>query len=146
MFQSLHLDRYKAPAKTRTAGTSTVLVLMVWCGCLNVQVIGDDVTARQRFVVEVSGGVSVKSTPTLSHRELSRVEISSLAEVVLALSSVEESASSSAAVFLLHCGQSCSMSIHRESGPLRSQTVFMSDLPCLELSAEATPVLTISSI
>ncbi len=78
--------------------------------------------------------------------EIGHVEISSAAEVVMALSSTDESASSSDAVFLLHSGQTCHLSIHQGSGLLNVQTVSLSGQPCLELAVEATPVLTIISI
>ncbi len=47
-------------------------------------------------------------------------------DVVPGLSSIEESASLSEAVFLLHSGQTCRLSILRGSGPMRLQTVSLS--------------------
>ena len=88
----------------------------------------------------------MNSVPATATSEMSRVEISSAGEVVLALSSTEEPVSSSDPVFLLHSGQTCHLSIHRGSGPLKLQTVSLSGEPCLELGNESMPVLTITSI
>ncbi len=122
------------------------LLLMVLICCLRKRAVGEDKTARQRFVVEVSGVIRMNSVPAIGISEMSRVEISSAAEVVLALSSAEEPASSSDAVFLLHSGQTCHLSFRRGSGPLKVQTVSLSGQPCLELANDSTPVLTITSI
>ncbi len=119
---------------------------MVSICCFTDQAVGEDKTARQRFVVEVSGVIRMKTVPATEASEASRVEISSAGEVVLALSSTEVPASPSDAVFLLHSGQTCHLSIHRGSGPLRVQTVSLSGQPCLQLAGESTPVLTITSI
>ena len=119
---------------------------MVSICCFTDQAVGEDKTARQRFVVEVSGVIRISSVPATGTSELSRVEIASAGEVVLALSSTEVPASPSDAVFLLHSGQTCHLSIHRGSGPLRVQTVSLSGQPCLQLAGESTPVLTITSI
>ena len=119
---------------------------MVSICCLNEQAVGDDKTARQRFVVEVSGVIRMNSVPATATGEMSRVEIASAGQVVLALSSTEEPAASSDALFLLHSGQSCQLSLRRGSGPLKVQTVSLSGQPCLELADESMPVLTITSI
>lgn len=122
------------------------MLLVVLSYCRSEQAVGDEKTARQRFVVEVSGVIRMNSLPATGTSEISRVEISSAAEVVMALSSPDESASSSDSVFLLHSGHRCHLSIHRGAGPLNVQTISLSGQPCLELAGEATPVLTITSI
>jgi hypothetical protein len=119
---------------------------MVSICCFREPAVGEDKTARQRFVVEVSGVIRMNSVPATATSELSRVEISSAGEVVLAVSSTEEPASSSGAVFLLRAGQTCQLSFRRGSGPLKVQTISLSGQPCLELADESTPVLTITSI
>jgi hypothetical protein len=146
MFHAVHQDRSKSSTVHRIAEANIIMLLVVICCCLSEQAVGDDRTARQRFVVEVSGAIRMNSVPTTARSEMSRVEISSAAEVVLALSSIEKSASSSEAVFLLLSGQACHLSIHRGSGPLKLQTVSLSGQPCLELGNESMPVLTITSI
>jgi hypothetical protein len=122
------------------------LPLMALICCSRKQSLGDDKTARQRFVVEVSGVIRMNSVPATGTTEMSRVEISSASEVVLALSSTKEPASSSDAIFQLHSGQSCHLSVRRRTRPLKGQTVALSGQPCLELADESTPVLTITSI
>jgi hypothetical protein len=146
MFDVVHPDHRKSTKVCRIAVARIVIVLTVFSCCFSQHAAGDDKTARQRFVVEVSGIVRVNSMPTTAKSEISRFEITSVAEVVLALSSFETSASTSDAVFLLHSGQTCHLSIHWSTGSVESQTVFLSGQPCLELAAEATPVLTISAI
>ena len=146
MFHAVHQDRSKATTVHRIAEVSIIMLLVVFSYCLSEQAIGDDKTARQRFVVEVSGVIRMNSVPATGTSEMSRVEIASAGEVVLALSSTEEPVSSSDAVFLLHSGQTCHLSIHRGSGPLKVQTLSLSGQPCLELADESTPVLTITSI
>jgi hypothetical protein len=121
-------------------------VMMVLICCLRGQAFGEDKTALQRFVVEVSGVIRMNSVPTTARSEKSRIEISAAGDVVLALSSAEEPASSSDAVFPLHSGQTCRLSIRRRSGPLKVQSVSLSGQPFPELSDESTPVLTITSI
>jgi hypothetical protein len=146
MFSLVQHAESKSTAVHRIAAASIVLLLIVLICCSREQAVGDDKTARQRFVVEVSGVIRMNSVPATGISEMSRVEISSAGEVVLALSSTEEPVSSSDPVFLLHSGQTCHLSIHRGSGPLKVQTVSLSGQPCLELADEATPVLTITSI
>ena len=146
MFEALHQDHSKSTTVHRAA-LAGVLMLLVAMSCgLSEKAGAGDKTARQRFVVEVSGVIRMNSLPATATREISRVEISSAGEVVMALSSSEEPASSSDAVFLLHTGQSCRLSFCRRAGPLKGQTVSLSGQPCLELADEATPVLTITSI
>ena len=148
MSHAFHLDRSKSTTVPRIAEARMILLLLVSSYCLIEQAVGDedDKTARQRFIVEVSGVIRMNSVPTTAKSEMSRVEISSAGDVVLALSSTEEPASSSDAVFLLHSGQTCRLSIRRGSGPMKLQTVSLSGQPCLELANESTPVLTITSI
>lgn len=133
-------------ARTGIAANRIVLVLVVLICCFREQSIADDKTARQRFVVEVSGVIRMNSVPVTAANESSRVEISSAGEVVLALSSEEQPASSSDALFLLHSGRTCHLSFRRGSGLQKRQTVLMSGQHCLELTDESTPVLTITSI
>jgi hypothetical protein len=149
MSHAFHLDRGKSTTVPRIAEARMILLLLVSSCCLIEQAVGDDddKAARQRFIVEVSGVIRMmNSVPTTARSEMSRVEISSAGDVVLALSSTEEPASSSDAVFLLHSGQTFRLSIRRGSGPLKLQTVSLSGQPCLELANESTPVLTITSI
>jgi hypothetical protein len=149
MSHAFHLDRGKSTTVLRIAEARMILLLLVSSCCLIEQAVGDDddKAARQHFIVEVSGVIRMmNSVPTTARSEMSRVEISSAGDVVLALSSTEEPASSSDAVFLLHSGQTCRLSIRRGSGPLKLQTVSLSGQPCLELANESTPVLTITSI
>lgn len=146
MFLTLPQDPCKSRAIKRFVKARIIIVIVISFGCLCEQAKGDDLAARQRFFVEVSGVVLMKSAPTHAGSQTSRMEISSASELVLALSSTEQSASISDAVFLLQSGQTCHVSIHRGSAPLRTQTVSVSGLPCLEFSAEATAVLTISAI
>jgi hypothetical protein len=146
MFRSVNQDLSKSTTVRRIAALRFVLVLMVSNFCFTEQAVGDDKSAHQRFVVEVSGVIRMNSVPAPGKSEMSRVEISSASEVVMAVSSTDEPASSSDVVFLLHSGQSCHLSIHRGSGHVRAQTVSLSGQPCLELSGESTPVLTITSI
>ena len=146
MFSLVQQAQSKSTAVHLMAAARFVLLLMVLLCCSREQSLGDDKTARQRFVVEVSGVIRMNSVPATGTTEMSRVEISSASEVVLALSSIEEPASSSDAIFLLHSGQSCHLSVRRRAGPLKGQTVALSGQPCLELADESTPVLTITSI
>jgi hypothetical protein len=146
MFRAVQQAQSESTSLPWIAATRIVLVMMVLICCLREQAIGEDKTARQRFVVEVSGVIRMNSVPTTARSEMSRIEISAAGDVVLALSSAEEPASSSDAVFLLHSGQTCRLSIRRGSGPLKVQSVSLSGQPCLELSDESTPVLTITSI
>lgn len=146
MFSLVQHAESKSPAVHRIAAARFILLLMVLICCSNEQSLGDDKTARQRFVVEVSGVIRMNSVPATGTTEMSRVEISSAGEVVLALSSLEEPASSSDAIFLLHSGLSCHLSVRRRTGPLKGQAVSLSGQPCLELADESTPVLTITSI
>ena len=146
MFSAVQQAQSKSTAVHRIAAERIVLPLMVLICCSREQAVGEDKTARQRFVVEVSGVIRMNSVPATGASEMSRVEIASAGEVVLALSSTEEPASSSDAVFLLHSGQTCQLSFRRGSGPLKVQTVSVSGQPCLELADEATPVLTITAI
>jgi hypothetical protein len=146
MFSLVQQAQSKSTAVHLIAAARFVLLLMVLICCSREKSLGDDKTARQRFVVEVSGVIRMNSVPATGTTEISRVEISSAGEVVLALSSTEEPASSSDAVFLLHSGQSCHLSFRRRAGPLKGQTVSLSGQPCLELADESTPVMTITSI
>ena len=146
MFSLVQHAESKSTAVHRMAAASIVLLLIVLICCSREQSVGDDNTARQRFVVEVSGVIRINSVPTTGTSEMSRFKISSAGEIVLALSSTEEPAASSDAVFLLHSGQTCQLSFRRGSGPLKAKTVSLSGQPCLELAGEATPVLTITSI
>lgn len=146
MFFLVQQFRNPLIAHKRIAVNSIVLVLMVLICCFKEQAVGDDKTARQRFVVEVSGVIRMNFVPATATNELSRVEISSTGEVVLALSSTEEPASLSDAVFLLHSGQTCHLSFRRGAGPLKVQTVSLSAQPGIELVEKLTPVLTITSI
>ena len=145
MFREVQQAQRKLTAVRRIAAVRIVVLLVSSC-CLSEQSLADDKTARQRFVVEVSGVIRMNSVPAPGTSEMSRVEISSATEVVLALSSAEEPASSADAVFLLHSGQSCHLSFRRRTGLLKVQTVSLSGQPCLELADESTPVLTITSI
>ncbi len=146
MFEAVQQAQSRSTAVPRIPAARIVLLLMVSICCLREQAVGEDKTARQRFVVEVSGVIRLNSVPATGTSERSRVEISSAAEVVLALSSAEEPVSSSDAVFLLHSGQTCHLSLRRGSGLLKVQTVSLSGQSCLELANESTPVLTITSI
>ena len=146
MFCFIQQARSQSTAVQRITAARFVLALMALICCFGEQAVGEDKTARQRFVVEVSGVIRMNSVPATATSEMSRVEISSAGEVVLAVSSTDEPASSSDAVFLLHSGQTCRLSIRRGSGPLKLQTVSLSGQPCLELAGESTPVLTITSI
>lgn len=146
MFRAVQQAQSKSTAVHRLAAARIALLLMVLICCLRERAVGEDRTARQRFVVEVTGVIRMSSVPTTAKSEMTRVEISSAAEVVLALSSTEDPASSSDAVFLLHSGQTCHLNIHRGSGLLKVKTVSLSGQPCLELADESTPVLTITSI
>ena len=146
LVQQLQQAQSKSTSVHRIAAARIVLLLMVLVCCSREQVVGKDKTARQRFVVEVSGVVRINPVPATEITEMSRVEISSAGEVVLALSSTEEPVASSDAVFLLHSGQTRQLSFRRGSGPLNVQTVSLSGQLCLELANESTPVLTITSI
>jgi hypothetical protein len=145
MFRAVQQVQSTLTAVHRIAAVRIVVLLVSSC-CLSEQSLGDDKTAHQRFVVEVSGMIRMKTEPATETSDTSRVEVSSAGEVVLALSSSEEPASSSDAVFLLHSGQTCHLSLRRGSGSLQVQTVSLSGQPCLELAEESTPVLTITSI
>lgn len=146
MFSLVQQAQRNSTAIHRRAAARIVLQLMVLICCLREQAVGEDKTVRQRFVVEVSGVLRMNSVPATGTSEMSRVEISSAADVVLALSSTEEPASTSDAVFLLRSGQTCQLSFRLGSGPMKLQAVSLSGQPCLELLEESTPVLTITSI
>lgn len=146
MSRELHQVRHRSTAVHRITAAGIIMLLVFLSCCRSEQAVGDEKTARQRFVVEVSGVIRMNSVAATDTGEVSRIEISSAAEVVMALSSPDESATSSDSVFLLHSGHRCYLSIHRGPEPLNVQTISLSGQPCLELADEATPVLTITSI
>lgn len=146
MFCLVQLIRSKLSAGRGITTARGALVVLVSICCLTERGGGEDKTTRQRFVVEVSGLIRMNSIPVTGPSEMSRVEISSAGEVILALGSTEEPASSSDALFLLHSGQTSHLSFRRGSGPLKVQTISLSGQSCFEVPAESTPVLTITSI
>ena len=89
MFRAVQQAQSKSTAVHRLEAARIALLLMVLICCLRERAVGEDKTARQRHVVEVSGVTRISSAPATG--EMSRVEISSAGEVVLALSSVEAS-------------------------------------------------------
>lgn len=146
MFTLVQQSQSKSIALKGIAAGRIAMVLAVLNCCFREQAVGEDKTARQRFIVEVSGVIRMTSVLATAPGELSRFEISSAGEVVLALSSAEDPASSSDAVFLLHSGQTCHLSFRRGTGPVAVQTVSLSGQPSLELAQQSIPVLTITSI